>query len=89
MSDWTAGYTTDIDYTYGYYSELNPLRVQLAFLQARLAPPLISTACELGFGQGMSINLHAAASGITWHGTDFNPAQAAFAQEMALSLIHI
>ena len=85
MSDWTAGYTTDIDYTYGYYSELNPLRVQLAFLQARLAPPLISTACELGFGQGMSINLHAAASGITWHGTDFNPAQAAFAQEMAHS----
>ena len=30
MSDWTAGYVTDIDYTFGYYAELNPLRVRLA-----------------------------------------------------------
>jgi len=26
MSDWTAGYVADIGYTYGYYTELNPLR---------------------------------------------------------------
>jgi len=31
----------------------------------------------------MSANIHAAASGIRWYGTDFNPAQAAFAQEMS------
>ena len=31
MSDWTAGYVADIGYTYGYYTELNPLRVKLAF----------------------------------------------------------
>ena len=31
MSDWTQGYTTEIEYTYGYYSELNPQRIRLAF----------------------------------------------------------
>jgi hypothetical protein len=29
MTDWTAGYVADIGYTYGYYTELNPLRVRL------------------------------------------------------------
>lgn len=83
MTDWTAGYVADIGYTYGYYTELNPLRVRLAFLNAGLVPPEVGSACELGFGQGMSANLHAAASVVQWSGTDFNPAQAAFAQELA------
>ncbi len=83
MTDWTAGYVADIGYTFGYYTELNPLRVQLAFLNAGLAYPEVGTACELGFGQGMSANIHAAASVTQWHGTDFNPAQAGFAQELA------
>lgn len=83
MTDWTAGYVTDISYTYGYYTELNPLRVRLAFLNAGLVAPKVSAACELGFGQGLSANLHAAASVVQWHGTDFNPSQAGFAQELA------
>ncbi len=83
MSDWTAGYVADIGYTYGYYTELNPLRVKLAFLNAGLALPPEGSACELGFGQGVSINVHASASMTQWHGTDFNPSQAAFAQELA------
>jgi len=83
MTDWTAGYVADIGYTYGYYSELNPLRLQLAFAQQGLAFPEVGTACELGFGQGLSANLHAAASVTQWHGTDFNPSQAGFAQELA------
>jgi SAM-dependent methyltransferase len=83
MTDWSAGYVADIGYTYGYYSELNPLRLKLAFLNAGLALPETGTACELGFGQGMSANLHAAASVTEWHGTDFNPSQAAFARELA------
>lgn len=82
MSDWTAGYVSDIGYTYGYYAELNPLRVQLAFLNAGVVPPEIGTACELGFGQGLSSNIHASTSQIKWYGTDFNPAQAGFAQEL-------
>jgi SAM-dependent methyltransferase len=85
MSDWTAGYVADIGYTYGYYAELNPLHVKLAFLNAGWVAPMMGTACELGFGQGLSANMHAAASITQWHGNDFNPAQAAFAQELALA----
>ena len=83
MTDWTAGYVADIGYTYGYYTELNPLRIKLAFLTQGLVPPEMGTACELGFGQGLSANIHAAASVTQWHGTDFNPSQAGFAQELA------
>ena len=83
MTDWTSGYVADIGYTYGYYIELNPQRVKLAFLNAGLECPEFGTACELGFGQGLSTNIHAAATVTHWHGTDFNPAQAGFAQELA------
>ena len=83
MNDWTSGYVADIGYTYGYYQELNPQRVKLAFLNAGLVAPEFGTACELGFGQGLSANMHAAASVCSWHGTDFNPSQAGFAQELA------
>ena len=85
MSDWSAGYVADIGYTFGYYGELNPLRMRLAFLYAGLTVPDVGTACELGYGQGLSANLHAAASNVHWWGTDFNPAQAAFASELAAS----
>lgn len=84
MSDWTAGYVADIGYTYGYYPELNPLRAAFPLAMAGWAPPSgIQNACELGFGQGMSVNVHAAATDVQWHATDFNPAQASFAQELA------
>ena len=83
MSDWSSGYVADVGYTFGYYTELNPLRVRLAFLNAGIVPPEVGTACELGFGQGLSANFHAAASLTQWHGTDFNPSQASFAQELA------
>jgi SAM-dependent methyltransferase len=83
MSAWDEGYVSDIDYTYGYYAELNPQRLKLAFLHQGLAFPEIGAACELGFGQGLSANIHAAASVTQWCGTDFNPSQAGFAQELA------
>jgi len=83
MTDWSAGYVADIGYTYGYYAELNPLRARLAFLNSGLVFPQIGAACELGFGQGLSTNIHAAASVTEWHGTDFNPSQAAYARELA------
>ena len=84
MTDWTSGYVADIGYTFGYYNELNPLSATLAFLNAGLAPPTKGGVhCELGFGQGISTNIHAAASAQTWYATDFNPSQAAFAQSMA------
>lgn len=83
MSDWTGGYVAEIGYTHGYYAELNPLRIKLAFLNSGIVYPEAGAACELGFGQGVSANVHAAASVTRWYGTDFNPSQAGFAQELA------
>jgi SAM-dependent methyltransferase len=87
MKDWTEGYVADIGYTYGYYHELNPLRAQWAFLNSGLVPPKVPgngfTACELGFGQGVSTVFHAAGSQAQWWGTDFNPSQAAYAMQLA------
>ena len=80
---WSAGYVTELDYTYGYYSELNPHYAGFVLLDAGFAVPSWQHACELGFGQGMSVNLHAAAGGMQWYGNDFNPQHAAFAQQLA------
>ena len=83
MSAWSEGYTSDVTYTYGYYNELNPINLTIPFLMAGLAPPKIENACELGFGQGISLNMHSATSNIKWYGTDFNPSHAFFAQSLA------
>lgn len=83
MLDSTNGYVADLDCTFGYYSELNPLRLRLAFLNVGLQFPEIGTACELGFGRGISINQHAAASSVQWFGTDFNPTNLQSAQQFA------
>lgn len=81
-ADWNSGYVTDINYTYGYYQELNPLSMKLLFLNSGIRFPEVKTACELGFGQGMSVNIHGAATPVKWWGTDFNPSQVSFAQEV-------
>ena len=83
MSNWTAGYAADVGYTFGYFTELNPLNLKLALLDAGIQPPEVKHACELGFGQGLSINTHAAAGNVHWYGTDFSPSQAGFAQQLA------
>lgn len=83
MSSWTQGYVADIGYTYGYYSELCPIKANLALLHVGNSLSQQGDHCELGFGQGLSINMHAAASGDRWYGTDFNPSQVSFARELA------
>nr|WP_326528496.1 methyltransferase regulatory domain-containing protein [Rhodoferax sp.] len=83
MAGWDEGYVSDVGYTMGYYGEMNPLRLRLALLNAGWHAPAMATACELGFGQGVGINLHAAGAPVQWWGTDFNPSQAAFAQGLA------
>ena len=82
-SQWSSGYVTDITYTHGYYNELNIQRARLALIHAGYAAPDIMNACELGFGQGISIAMHAAATEARWAGTDFNPTQALHAQGLA------
>ncbi|MPQ60454.1 class I SAM-dependent methyltransferase [Duganella sp. FT27W] len=83
MNDWIGGDVADLNYTHVYYQELSPLRIAMAFASAGLQTPASGIACELGFGQGVSANIHAAAGITRWHGTDFNPAQAAFARDLA------
>lgn len=82
-TEWNAGYVTDVSYTFGYYGELNPIRCRLPLLMVGHHAPKVENACELGFGQGLSVSIHAASQpGVKWYGTDFNPAQAAFASEL-------
>ena len=80
--DWSSGYVSDVNYTHGYYAGLNPLNLNLALIHAGIRPPIIKNACELGFGQGISINFHSADNSINWAGNDFNPAHVSFAKEL-------
>lgn len=82
MSDWSEGYVTEIEYTQAYYAELNPLRARLPLLYSGFRPPDVARACELGYGMGLSLAIHAAATGIEWWGTDFNPSHAVNARDM-------
>ena len=83
MPNWSEGYMTEIEYVYTYHSHLNPLHMQLVMASAGFAPPVVKTACELGFGQGVSLNMHAAAASADWYGTDFHPGHTAFAHGLA------
>ena len=85
MNDWNYGYFTADTYTYGYYRELSPTFQNFCLLLRGFAAPTLnenSKHCELGFGQGVSINVHAAATPGMYYGTDFNPAHAAHANEL-------
>lgn len=82
---WSEGYVTDIGYTYGYYREINPVFQRFCLLLKGYSALESATAyhCELGFGQGVSVNIHAAANPGSFIGTDFNPAHAAHANTLA------
>ena len=83
-TSWTSGYVTELEYTYGYYRELCPGLLRLACVSAGIAPPSTKQLqyLELGFGQGLSINIHAAAVDGEFWGTDFNPTQVTHARAL-------
>lgn len=83
MSNWTEGYFSNINYTTGYYGALNPQKMIVPLLRAGIQPPEVFNACELGFGMGLSLNIHAVSGHAKWYGTDFNPSHALFAQHLA------
>ena len=86
MSDWTGGYVAEVDYTHGYYRELSPNLLKLASLSQGVAPPPGGRPrryLELGYGQGLSLAIHAAACPGEYWGTDFNPAHTANARDLA------
>ncbi|MEB3329205.1 MAG: class I SAM-dependent methyltransferase [Candidatus Sericytochromatia bacterium] len=83
--DWTDGYVTELGYTHGYYRELSPGMLRLACLSQGVAPPELDGLryLELGFGQGLSLAMHAAAGDGTFWGTDLNPSHASQARAWA------
>jgi SAM-dependent methyltransferase len=85
MMTWTSGYFTELNYTFGYYREMSPLGLRLACLcnGVDVQVPDAPTYLELGFGHGVSINMHAAGSAGRFFGTDFNPSQVFSANQQA------
>ena len=85
---WSDGYHTEAEYTSGYYKELSPSFQRFAALLNGYELPVASqddVHMELGFGQGISINIHAATHIGHYIGNDFNPNHAMHAQQLAAS----
>ena len=62
--DWSEGYVTEIDYTWGFHRELSPANLAwVAALRGASPPPLDGpfSYCELGCGNALSLNVFAAA----------------------------
>jgi SAM-dependent methyltransferase len=88
MTNWSAGYVTEVTYTYGFHRELVPQYLALAALARGIAAPGLNTEpirlLELGCGQGLSANLIAAANPhIDYTAIDFNPTHIAGARKLA------
>ena len=83
MTDWSSGYVSSIDYTQGYYGEISLPWLEFSMLSSRHAIKEVRTACELGFGQGLSMIINSVATDTEWYGTDFNPNQASNAVALA------
>ena len=82
----TDGYFSDDGYIHGCYRELSPVFQRFSLLLRGLACEGAgedAAHCELGFGQGESVAIHAAANPGQYVATDFNPAHAAHAIRLA------
>jgi SAM-dependent methyltransferase len=84
---WTEGYVSEVNYTYGFYGELSPLKLALGTL-IKLAQPIDSnqefTYCELACGQGYTTNILAATyPHAQFYANDFNPNHIATARDLA------
>lgn len=85
--DWTAGYTSDIEYLAGFYREQAPHYLNFACVLNGFEPVALGRAFtyfELGFGRGLTVSMLAAAypQG-QFYATDFNPAHVSGAQQIA------
>ncbi len=87
MSGWNDGYNADIAYTHGAYRELSPGYLSFVCLLNGIRPPRTDRPfryCELGCGQGMTLNILAATHPEgRFIGIDFNPLHIAGARRLA------
>lgn len=80
----SEGYLNDQPWTFGYHYSLSPQYLNLALAFAGRDPLDINSYCELAFGHGVSLAIHAAANPkIRFAGTDFNPQHLKFARTLA------
>lgn len=84
MSSWDMGYHSSSLYLHYYHYVFNPLWIKFILTANGCRVPNLDHgyACELGIGQGVSINMHALTSTTNWYGNDFNPSQVSFAQNL-------
>lgn len=79
------GYGVSTGYTHGYFRRLSP--TWLRFIASVHGVPFPEGEplryFELGFGQGVSLNVHAAANPGEYWGNDYNPEHVAFARQTA------
>jgi SAM-dependent methyltransferase len=84
---WNEGYVAEINYTYGFYGELSPLKLALATTLKSVHSPKINQSfnyCELACGRGYSTNLLASAyPHAQFYANDFNPSQIMEAKTLA------
>lgn len=85
MDDEFEGYVTATPYTHVYYPESAPSRLQLIAYNRSVPFPSSRPLryLELGYGNGVSLNIHAAASPGEYWGTDINAAHVAEANAFA------
>ncbi|WP_188261083.1 class I SAM-dependent methyltransferase [Azospirillum tabaci] len=87
MNGWSDGYNADIAYTHGAYRELAPGYLAYVCLLNGIRPPRTDRPfryCELGCGQGMTLNILAATHPQgRFTGIDFNPLHIAGARRLA------
>lgn len=85
MRGWTDGYVTEIGYTYSFHAELQPWPMADALgARSPIRPGQPFDYCELGFGQGFSLALLAAANPqARFWGNDINPDHVAHARRLA------
>ncbi|MEY3338818.1 MAG: hypothetical protein RL245_1810, partial [Pseudomonadota bacterium] len=77
---------TELPYTLGYYPELNPRRINETLTAAGFGAVSIHRACELGFGRGLSLAIHAIAGDAEWWGNDLLPAHVEEVRELTRDL---
>ena len=85
MKDNFDGYRSEIAYILAYHRVMSPAHLRLACLNCSVPFPKKNPLryLELGCGNGVSLNIHAAASpGLYW-GVDINPLHMMFAQKIA------
>lgn len=86
-ANWTSGYVTDIEYTWGFYPEIGPVMLNWIAATAGYSPRSLDREfnyLELGCGNGVSVNVNGAVhpNGKFW-GVDFMPQHVANGQNMA------